>query len=120
MSTTIKCFMVSRNDLLINKLETFVEKTYFLEIFDEDELLFEDGYPMFMFFDIDSLKIGVQNMKKILTLPFLPVFISSVYSRDIVKQIMGDRFSYFGFLNKKSSYDDFIKEISQVIDEKYK
>jgi len=111
--------MVSRNDLLISKLVTFVEKTYFLEIFDEEELFFEDGYPMFMFFDMDSLKIGVQNIKKILTMPFLPVFISSVYSRDIVAQIMGNGFSYFGFLNKKSSYDDFIKEISQIIDEKY-
>lgn len=112
--------MVSRNDLLINKLATFVEKTYFLEIFDEEDLVFEDGYPMFMFFDMDSLRIGVQNMKKILALPFLPVFISSVYSRDIVKQIMGPGFSCFGFLNKKSNYDDFIKEISEIIDEKYK
>ncbi|WP_374461653.1 hypothetical protein [Chryseobacterium taeanense] len=112
--------MVSRNDLLISKLATFVEKTYFLEIFDEEDLVFEDGYPMFMFFDIDSLKIGVQNMKKILTLPFLPVFISSVYSRDIVTQIMGPGFPSFGFLNKKSNYNDFIKEISEIIDEKYK
>jgi hypothetical protein len=112
--------MVSRNDLLINKLATFVEKTYFLEIFDEEELFFEDGYPMFIFFDIDSLKIGIQNIKKILALPFMPVFISSVYSRDIVTQIMGSNFSCFGFLNKKSNYDDFIKEISEIIDEKYK
>ncbi|WP_042721849.1 hypothetical protein [Flavobacterium sp. B17] len=112
--------MVSSNDLIINKLTTFVEKTYFLEIFDDEELVFEDGYPMFMFFDMDSWKIGVQNMKKILSLPFLPVFISSVYSRDIVNQIMGPGFSCFGFLNKKSNYDDFIKEISEIIDERYK
>jgi len=108
--------MVSNNDLVLNKLTFFIEQTYFLEIFDEEELSFEDGYPMFMFFDIDSLKIGVQNVKKILSLPFLPVFISSVYSRDFIKQLMGNSFSNFGFLNKKSSYHDFITEISHVID----
>lgn len=112
----IQCFIVSSNHLICDKLIHFITNTYFLEVFDEDELSFDDGYPMLMFLDMDSFKLSTAYIKKMLLLPFIPVFISSTYSKDFISNWLQIDTLNIGYLKKTANYDDFIEEISKVID----
>ncbi|QCX52487.1 hypothetical protein [Elizabethkingia sp. JS20170427COW] len=91
-------------------------KTYFLELFDGDELSFDDGYPMLMFFDIDSFRLGAAHIQKMLLLPFIPIFISSTYSKEFISEWLQIDSRDMGFLNKTANYEEFLEEISQSID----
>lgn len=113
---SINCFIASKNALVIDKIQNFIHKHCSLCVFDEEELVFEDGYPMLIFFDLDSFKIGVESIKKILTLPFIPVFISSTYTKDFIVDWLNLDSKKIGFLLKTSTYSQFIEEISNVID----
>lgn len=97
-------------------MNSFVGKTGYLEIIDQDVSKYEDDFPLFMFFDIDSLKIGIHNIKNTISHRFYPIFISSIYSRDFLKKLLGTEFDNIGYLNKMSNYEDFINEISHIID----
>lgn len=112
----IQCFIVSGNNLICDKLTGYINHTYFLEVFDEDELSFDDGYPMLMFLDMDSFKLSTAYIKKMLLLPFIPVFISSTYSKDFISNWLQIDALNIGYLKKTANYDDFIEEISWVID----
>ena len=106
--------MLSNNDLLINKLHYYVDKTQFLELLPKSEFQNEYEFPVFMFYDIDS--VNIQNAKYVLSQSFCPIFISSLYTRDVVEKMLGTEFSNIGYLSKLSNYEDFIEEVSQLID----
>lgn len=112
----IQCFILSSNNLMKDKLIRFVSHTYFLEVFDKNELSFDDGYPILMFLDMDSFKLGAAYIKKMLLLPLIPVFISSMYSKSFISNWLQIDTLNMGYLNKTADYTGFIEEISRVID----
>lgn len=112
----IDCIIASKNMLVMDKVQHFIHKTHFLTIFEGDELSFNEGYSMLLFFDVDSLKIGAQAIKKILSLPLIPIFISSAYTKAFLSEWLGIEPHNIGLLQKNASYKIFIDEVSNVID----
>ena len=113
----IKCLLISKNVLLLDSINHFITKTYFLEVYDEeDKDCLEELYPMLMFFDLDSFKLGKQGIMKLLSLKLLPVFISSIYSRQFISTWLSLNNEKIGYLKKNSNYKDFLEEISRVVD----
>lgn len=110
----INCKIVSENHLIHYKIKEFINKTHFLTLSEEINTKDEDHI---IFWDNDSLNIDAAYLKDRMDKGSIVIIISSIFPKSIISNFFEeDERLKIGVLTKNMYYNQFVEEISRVID----
>lgn len=110
----INCKILSENHIIHYKLKEFIDKTHFLNLSKKESTAENDNI---IFWDSDSINIDVPYLRNSMDNGAIVIIISSIFPKNIISNFFTEEQRLkFGFLTKKMHYNEFIEEISQVID----
>jgi hypothetical protein len=108
------CKIVSENALIHYKLKEFIDKTHFLTFSTEKSTKEDD---CIIFWDTDSINIDTSYLKKCMDKGSIIFIISSIFPKNIISNFFEeDQRLKIGILTKNMHYNQFIEELSRVID----
>lgn len=109
----INCKIVSENILIHYKLKEFIDKTHFLT-FSTESTKEDDSI---IFWDNDSINVDTSYLKKCMDKGSIVFIISSIFPKNIISNLFEeDQRLKIGILTKNMYYNQFIDELSRVID----
>lgn len=110
----INCKIISENLLIHHKLKGFIDKTHFLTLSEEKELKEDDHI---IFWDNDSINLDTSYLQGYMDKGSILIVISSIFPKNIISNFFeDDQRLKIGVLTKNMYYQQFIEEISMVID----
>jgi len=110
----VNCKIVSENNLIHYKLKEFIDKTHFLTL-SEEKTPKEDDH--IIFWDNDSMNIDTPYLKGCMDKGSIVIVISSIFPKNIISNFFEeDQRLKIGVLTKNMYYNQFLEEISRVID----
>lgn len=112
----VSCKIISNNFLLYNKFKEFISQTPFF-VLEEESSDYEENQVIF--WDIDSINIDTNYLKKRMDNGCLIIIISSLLSQNMISSLFEhNHLSKIGTLSKGVLYPQFVEEISRIIDDK--
>lgn len=110
----INCKIVSENTLIHYKLKEFIDKTYFLNLSQEENSQEDDHI---IFWDNDSVNMDTSYLQGCMDKGAIIIIISSIFPKNIISNFFKEgQILKIGVLNKNMYYNQFVEEISSVID----
>lgn len=110
----VNCKIVSENILIHYKLKEFIDKTHFLT-FSAKKSKKED--ECIIFWDNDSINVDISYLKECMYKGSIVFIISSIFPKKIISNLFEeDQRLRIGILTKNMHYNQFIDELSRVID----
>ncbi|KQT24428.1 hypothetical protein ASG22_10500 [Chryseobacterium sp. Leaf405] len=110
----VNCKIISENTLIHYKLKEFIDKTHFLTL-SEEKTPKEDDH--IIFWDNDSMNIDTPYLKGCMDKGSIVIVISSIFPKNIISNFFEeDQRLKIGVLTKNMYYNQFLEEISRVID----
>lgn len=110
----VNCKIVSENTLIHYKLNEFINKTHFLTLSGQKDTKEDDEI---IFWDNDSINMDTPYLKECIDRGSIVIVISSIFPKNIISNFFEeDQRLKIGVLTKSMYYNQFIEEISRVID----
>lgn len=110
----VNCKIVSENILIHYKLKEFIDKTHFLTFSAENSTKEDD---CIIFWDNDSINVDKSYLKECIDKGSIVFIISSIFPKNIISNLFEeDQRLKIGILTKDMYYNQFIEELSRIID----
>lgn len=110
----VNCKVVSDNILIYYKLKEFIGKTHFLRLSEENSKRDDN---QIIFWDHDSVNIDVHYVKRCIDKGSIVIVLSSIFPKNILNGVFEENQRMkIGSLTKTAQYNQFVEEISRLID----